>query len=96
MGQWGLGDGIELLSFIHYWQTLAKTQNLPRLLLKVFEPNPINYYELKLLWDQSQSLILHPHLQPIANAIIEAKPARIIGCQRLIFDDGRIDRKSVV
>lgn len=90
MGQWGLGDGIELLSFIHYWQTLAKTQNLPRLLLKVFEPNPINYYELKLLWDQSQSLILHPHLQPIANAIIEAKPARIIGCQRLIFDDGRI------
>ncbi|MGL5397621.1 MAG: FAD-dependent 5-carboxymethylaminomethyl-2-thiouridine(34) oxidoreductase MnmC [Shewanella sp.] len=90
MGQWGLGDGIELLSFIHYWQTLAKTQNLPRLLLKVFEPNPINYYELKLLWDQSQSLILHPQLQPIANAIIEAKPARIIGCQRLIFDDGRI------
>lgn len=90
MGQWGLGDGIELLSFIHYWQTLAKTQNLPRLLLKVFEPNPINYYELKLLWDQSQSLILQPHLQPIVNAIIEAKPARIIGCQRLMLADARI------
>ena len=88
MGQWGLGDGLELLSLLHHWQT--QTQSNTRLLVKVFEPNPINDYELKLLWDQSQSLISQPHLQPIANAILKAKPARIIGCQRLIFDDGRI------
>ncbi|MEL4431561.1 FAD-dependent 5-carboxymethylaminomethyl-2-thiouridine(34) oxidoreductase MnmC [Shewanella mangrovisoli] len=88
MGQWGLGDGLELLSLLHHWQT--QTQSNTRLLVKVFEPNPINDYELKLLWDQSQSLISTPHLQPIANAILKAKPARIIGCQRLIFDDGRI------
>ncbi|QDZ90494.1 FAD-dependent 5-carboxymethylaminomethyl-2-thiouridine(34) oxidoreductase MnmC [Shewanella decolorationis] len=88
MGQWGLGDGLELLSLLHHWQT--QTQSNTRLLVKVFEPNPINDYELKLLWDQSQSLISQPHLQPIAYAILKAKPARIIGCQRLIFDDGRI------
>ncbi|MGL5667880.1 MAG: FAD-dependent cmnm(5)s(2)U34 oxidoreductase, partial [Shewanella sp.] len=88
MGQWGLGDGLELLYLLQHWQT--QTQNNTRLLVKVFEPNPINDYELKLLWDQSQSLISQPHLQPIADAILKAKPARIIGCQRLIFDDGRI------
>lgn len=90
MGQWGLGDGLELLSLLHHWQTHTQPQGKTRLLVKVFEPNPINDYELKLLWDQSQSLISKPHLQPIANAILKAKPARIIGCQRLIFDDGLI------
>ena len=56
MGQWGLGDGLELLSLLHHWQTHTQSQGKTRLLVKVFEPNPINDYELKLLWDQSQSL----------------------------------------
>ncbi len=95
LGQWGLGDGLELLSFIQHWKNQAQAhtskKTLPsRLLLKVFDPHPINSDELKLLWEQPQSLILQPHLQPLAAALVDAKLARIAGCQRLIFDDGRI------
>lgn len=86
LGQIGLGNGLELLSVIHGW----REKHHRRLLIKVFEPHPINAYELKSLWDQSQSLITRPHLIPIAEAIIHAQPARIVGCQRLIFDDAQI------
>ena len=84
LGQIGLGNGLELLS---WWRTQANPSQ--RLLLKVFEPNPINAYELKLLWDQSACLTKEPELEPLAQRLLHAEPAAIIGCQRLIFDDGR-------
>ncbi|AUD60893.1 FAD-dependent cmnm(5)s(2)U34 oxidoreductase [Shewanella sp. Pdp11] len=84
LGQIGLGNGLELLS---WWRTQANPSQ--RLLLKVFEPNPINAYELKLLWDQSTCLTKEPELEPLAQRLLHAEPAAIIGCQRLIFDDGR-------
>lgn len=108
LGQIGLGNGLELLS---WWRTHSNLNQ--RLLLKVFEPNPINAYELKLLWDQSLFLVTEPtfeqHLesklvakraqklvqkyQPnlcqLAQTLLHAEPTAIIGCQRLIFDDGR-------
>lgn len=86
LGQIGLGNGLELLSIIHGWR--EKRHN--RLLIKVFEPHPINAYELKSLWDQSPSFSTQPHLIPIAEAIIHARPVGIVGCQRLIFDDAHI------
>lgn len=84
LGQIGLGNGLELLS---WWR--AHSHLSQRLLLKVFEPNPINAYELKLLWDQSACLTKEPELEPLAQRLLHAEPAAIIGCQRLIFDDGR-------
>ncbi|MDT3309202.1 FAD-dependent 5-carboxymethylaminomethyl-2-thiouridine(34) oxidoreductase MnmC [Shewanella vaxholmensis] len=84
LGQIGLGNGLELLS---WWR--AHSHLSQRLLLKVFEPNPINAYELKLLWDQSTCLTKEPELEPLAQRLLNAEPAAIIGCQRLIFDDGR-------
>lgn len=84
LGQIGLGNGLELLS---WWRTQANPSQ--RLLLKVFEPNPINAYELKLLWDQSACLTKEPELEPLAQRLLHAEPTAIIGCQRLIFDDGR-------
>lgn len=84
LGQMGLGNGLELLS---WWR--AHSHLSQRLLLKVFEPNPINAYELKLLWDQSACLTKEPELEPLAQRLLNAEPAAIIGCQRLIFDDGR-------
>ncbi|MDT3279117.1 FAD-dependent 5-carboxymethylaminomethyl-2-thiouridine(34) oxidoreductase MnmC [Shewanella scandinavica] len=84
LGQIGLGNGLELLS---WWRTQANPSQ--RLLLKVFEPNPINAYELKSLWDQSTCLTKEPELEPLAQRLLHAEPAAIIGCQRLIFDDGR-------
>ncbi|EGT3626433.1 FAD-dependent oxidoreductase [Morganella morganii] len=84
LGQIGLGNGLELLS---WWR--AHSHLSQRLLLKVFEPNPINAYELKLLWDQSTCLTKEPELEPLAQRLLHAEPAAIIGCQRLIFDDGR-------
>ncbi|MBU1392672.1 MAG: FAD-dependent 5-carboxymethylaminomethyl-2-thiouridine(34) oxidoreductase MnmC [Gammaproteobacteria bacterium] len=84
LGQISLGNGLELLS---WWR--AHSHLSQRLLLKVFEPNPINAYELKLLWDQSACLTKEPELEPLAQRLLHAEPAAIIGCQRLIFDDGR-------
>ena len=84
LGQMGLGNGLELLS---WWRT--QTNPNQRLLLNVFEPNPINAYELKLLWDQSASLTKVPELEPLAQRLLHTEPTAIIGCQRLIFDDGR-------
>ncbi|SUI49420.1 tRNA 5-methylaminomethyl-2-thiouridine biosynthesis bifunctional protein MnmC [Shewanella putrefaciens] len=84
LGQMGLGNGLELLS---WWRT--QTNPNQRLLLKVFEPHPINAYELKLLWDQSASLTKVPELEPLAQRLLHTEPTAIIGCQRLIFDDGR-------
>lgn len=84
LGQIGLGNGLELLS---WWR--AHSHLSQRLLLKVFEPNPINAYELKLLWDQCACLTKEPELEPLAQRLLHAEPAAIIGCQRLIFDDGR-------
>jgi len=84
LGQIGLSNGLELLS---WWR--AHSHLSQRLLLKVFEPNPINAYELKLLWDQSACLTKEPELEPLAQRLLHAEPAAIIGCQRLIFDDGR-------
>lgn len=102
LGQIGLGNGLELLS---WWRTQANPSQ--RLLLKVFEPNPINAYELKSLWDQSLTLVketpFEPHLESkqasalecesklsqLAQTLLDAEPTAIIGCQRLIFDDGR-------
>lgn len=84
LGQMGLGNGLELLS---WWRT--QTNPNQRLLLKVFEPNPINAYELKLLWDQSASLAKVPELELLAQCLLHTEPTAIIGCQRLIFDDGR-------
>lgn len=100
LGLLGFGDGKELLILWHAWQqsytTAATTSNKiiaeisapRRLLIKLFEPTPFSAYELKMLWDQ------HPNLKglgltSLATQIINAEPARIIGCQRLIFDDGR-------
>ncbi|QYJ80014.1 FAD-dependent 5-carboxymethylaminomethyl-2-thiouridine(34) oxidoreductase MnmC [Shewanella acanthi] len=85
-GQLGLGSGLELLALIHFWQQHSSQ----RILFKVFEPNPINFEELDSLWQQSELLKANQKLQPIADALINAKPARIVGCQRLLFDDGRI------
>ncbi|MGI2014087.1 FAD-dependent 5-carboxymethylaminomethyl-2-thiouridine(34) oxidoreductase MnmC [Shewanella oncorhynchi] len=85
LGQIGLGNGLELLS---WWRT--QTNPNQRLLLNVFEPNPINAYELKLLWDQSACLTKVPELEPLAQRLLHTEPTAIIGCQRLIFDDGRI------
>ncbi|MCL1091861.1 FAD-dependent 5-carboxymethylaminomethyl-2-thiouridine(34) oxidoreductase MnmC [Shewanella profunda] len=85
LGQIGLGNGLELLS---WWRTQANANQ--RLLLKVFEPNPINAYELKSLWEQSACLVKAPELEPLAQSLLHAKPTAIIGCQRLIFDDGHI------
>lgn len=102
LGQIGLGDGLELLTCLYQQQDQKRQQqahseaNVPasrlrnRLLIKIFEPHPINAYELKSLWDQSQSLIAAPHLRPLADAILEAIPCEIIGCQRLLFDDGQL------
>ncbi|MDT3274333.1 FAD-dependent 5-carboxymethylaminomethyl-2-thiouridine(34) oxidoreductase MnmC [Shewanella sp. SP2S2-4] len=84
LGQIGLGNGLELLA---WWR--AHSHLSQRLLLKVFEPNPINAYELKLLWDQSACLTKEPELEPLTQRLLHAEPAAIIGCQRLIFDDGR-------
>ncbi|MGX7653115.1 FAD-dependent oxidoreductase [Shewanella putrefaciens] len=84
LGQMGLGNGLELLS---WWRT--QTNPNQRLLLKVFEPHPINAYELKLLWDQSASLAKVPELELLAQRLLHTEPTAIIGCQRLIFDDGR-------
>ncbi|MGI1969442.1 FAD-dependent 5-carboxymethylaminomethyl-2-thiouridine(34) oxidoreductase MnmC [Shewanella baltica] len=102
LGQIGLGNGLELLS---WWRTQANPSQ--RLLLKVFEPNPINAYELKSLWDQSLALVKEtpfepnleskqasaleckPELSQLAQTLLDAEPTAIIGCQRLIFDDGR-------
>ncbi|QYX63342.1 FAD-dependent 5-carboxymethylaminomethyl-2-thiouridine(34) oxidoreductase MnmC [Shewanella putrefaciens] len=84
LAQIGLGNGLELL---FWWR--AHSHLSQRLLLKVFEPNPINAYELKLLWDQSTCLTKGPELEPLAQRLLYAEPAAIIGCQRLIFDDGR-------
>jgi len=84
LGQIGLGNGLEFLS---WWR--AHSHLSQRLLLKVFEPNPINAYELKSLWDQSTCLTKEPELEPLAQRLLHAEPAAIIGCQRLIFDDGR-------
>ncbi|NLQ22679.1 FAD-dependent 5-carboxymethylaminomethyl-2-thiouridine(34) oxidoreductase MnmC [Shewanella sp. S-1] len=84
LGQIGLGNGLELLS---WWRT--QTNPNQRLLLNVFEPNPINAYELKLLWDQSAGLTKVPELEPLAQRLLHTEPTAIIGCQRLIFDDGR-------
>ena len=101
LGQIGLGNGLEMLS---WWHTQANLNQ--RLLLKVFEPNPINAYELKLLWDQSHTSMavlgselkldsdfrfkFGTKLNPLAQSLLYAAPAAIIGCQRFIFDDGRI------
>ncbi|GIU06997.1 FAD-dependent 5-carboxymethylaminomethyl-2-thiouridine(34) oxidoreductase MnmC [Shewanella glacialipiscicola] len=101
LGQIGLGNGLEMLS---WWHTQANLNQ--RLLLKVFEPNPINAYELKLLWDQSHTSMavlgselkldsdfrfkFDTKLNPLAQSLLYAAPAAIIGCQRFIFDDGRI------
>ncbi|MGL4712628.1 MAG: FAD-dependent 5-carboxymethylaminomethyl-2-thiouridine(34) oxidoreductase MnmC, partial [Shewanella sp.] len=85
LGQIGLGNGLELLS---WWGT--QTNANQRLLLNVFEPNPINAYELKLLWDQSACLANVAELEPLAQRLLHTEPTAIIGCQRLIFDDGRI------
>ncbi|MGL4899943.1 MAG: FAD-dependent cmnm(5)s(2)U34 oxidoreductase, partial [Shewanella sp.] len=77
LGQIGFGDGLELLTCLYQQQQAHSEANVPasrlrnRLLIKVFEPHPINAYELKSLWDQSQSLIAAPHLRPLADAILE-------------------------
>ncbi|MCH1930745.1 FAD-dependent 5-carboxymethylaminomethyl-2-thiouridine(34) oxidoreductase MnmC [Shewanella sp. A25] len=85
-GQLGLGSGLELLALIHFWQRHSHQ----RILFKVFEPHPINFEELDALWQESEHLTANPQLQPIAGALVKSKPARIVGCQRLIFDDGCI------
>ena len=86
VGQLGLGSGLELLS-LWFAKRLLSPQS--RLLIKLYEPTATSCYALKAQWDQL-GLLHHDHpLAPFAHAIIDAYPAAIIGCQRLIFDDGR-------
>lgn len=100
LGLLGFGDGTELFTLWHAWQqsyTTAATAShqikteIPtprRLLIKLFEPTAFSAYDLKVLWDQRSNL-KDLELTPLAAQVINAEPARIIGCQRLIFDDGR-------
>ncbi|MGL5391455.1 MAG: hypothetical protein ACRDA8_08805, partial [Shewanella sp.] len=106
LGQIGLGDGLELLACLYQHQQSTEQQerlqqqlNLAkakihcprrRLLIKVFEPHPLNTDELNALWDQSPSLLAAPQLRPLADAILAAAPANITGCQRLLLDDGKL------
>ncbi|WP_442800733.1 FAD-dependent 5-carboxymethylaminomethyl-2-thiouridine(34) oxidoreductase MnmC [Shewanella sp. AS16] len=96
LAQLGLGSGDELLGL---WHAQRQLKTNTRLQLAVFESEAIDATWLQRHWEDAGILATEhtpaaarqePHpWSPLAEQFIRACPARIIGCQRLSFDDGR-------